>query len=115
MCLYFCISDAMARMMKGRTGDLIAVFRGLNAVSRAAVNLTQAELKETWLMSSVRMGLKDVRFNLKTENISQSLSDAVGRSLAVARGLKEFSVIASQQHVPNSGKLCVAQLEIHLL
>ncbi len=85
---------------KLRSPDLLVILRGLNAVSKAAINVTESELKEAWSTSSIRSGLKSTGQNLKNDNFSiPPVNEVVERSLAVARGLKEFSIIASQNLV----------------
>lgn len=87
-------------MAKSRGVDMLTVLRGLNAVSKAAANVTEAELKEAWMNSSIRSGLKTVLIkNYVPENLPKQLSEATGRSLAVANGLAKFSVIAAQRFV----------------
>jgi len=41
-------------MAKFPGSDFITVLRGLNAVSKAAINITEKELKEAWSSSSIR-------------------------------------------------------------
>ena len=85
---------------KLRSPDLLVILRGLNAVSKAAINVTESELKEAWSTSSIHSGLKSTGQNLKNENFSiPPVNEVVERSLVVARGLKEFSIIASQNLV----------------
>lgn len=86
-------------MSKFRGTDILLVLKGLKAVSRAATNVTEAELKEAWsFSSSSRPRLHNLFVKpYNPENISKDVKEAVGRSLAVVEGLKEFSIIAAQQ------------------
>lgn len=86
-------------MSKFRGTDFLLVLRGLKAVSRAATNITEAELKEAWASSSSsRPGFKNLfAKSYNPENISKDVNEVVGRSLAVAEGLKEYSLIAAQR------------------
>jgi hypothetical protein len=91
-------------MSNFRGTDFFLVLRGLKAVSRAATNITEAELKEAWASSSSsRPDLK--KFFVKPcnpENISKDVKEAVGRSLAVAEGLKEYSFLAAQRLIKSN-------------
>lgn len=72
-------------------------------MSRAAVNVTEAELKDAWSSSSIRSGLANVRLpSLNAGDLSRQLGEAAGRSGAVARSLKEFAVASSQLMNKNS-------------
>jgi len=86
-------------MSKFRGTDFFLVLRGLKSVSRAATTITEAELKEAWASSSYSRprlhNLSNKTYN--PENISKDVKEAVGRSLAVVEGLKEYSIIAAQQ------------------
>ncbi|EFX89928.1 hypothetical protein DAPPUDRAFT_300027 [Daphnia pulex] len=86
-------------MSKFRGTDILLVLRGLKAVSRAVTNVTEAELKEAWsFSSSSRPRLHNLFVKpYNPENISKDVKEAVGRSLAVVEGLKEYSIIAAQQ------------------
>lgn len=89
----------LRKMSKFRGTDVLLVLRGLKAVSRAATNITEAELKEAWASSSSsRPGLKNLfAKSYNPENVSKDVKEAIGRSLAVVEGLKEYSVIAAQR------------------
>ena len=92
-------------MAKFRGSDVLTVLRGLNAVSRAARNVTEKELKEAWSSSSVRSGLSNVNLiNFNAQDLPQYFSEAAGRSLAVAKGMTEFSQIALRQFIVLNSK-----------
>ena len=78
--------------------DVQIVLRGLNAVSRAATSVTEAELKEAWTSSSsTRAGLKNLlAVNYKPDNFLKHFEEATERSFAVVKGLKEYSIITQQ-------------------
>jgi len=85
-------------MAKCRQGyDVLVALRGLNSVSKAATNITEAELKEAWKSSSVVSGFKSATSHLLGPELSQGIKEAAGRSLAVAQGAREFSIIAASQ------------------
>ncbi len=86
-------------MPKLPSADILIVLRGLNAVSKAAASVTEAELKEAWTASSgTRSGLKSLfAVNFKPENFSKHVKEATERSFAVVKGLQEYSVISAQQ------------------
>ena len=86
-------------MAKFRGSDFITVLRGLNAVSKAATNITEKELKEAWSSSSIRSSLGNVNLNVNTEDLPRKLRETAGRSLAVAQGMTEFSKIVAQQFI----------------
>ena len=85
-------------MAKCRQGyDMLVALRGLNSVSRAAANVTEAELIEAWQSSSVVSGLKGITSQFCGPELSQGIKEVAGRSLAVAQGAREFSIIAASQ------------------
>lgn len=84
-------------MGKLRGSDILTVLRGLKAVSRAAANVTEAELKEAWTSSSTMSGLRNLNINYKTEDFPQQVKEAAERTYSVARSLKEFSLISAQR------------------
>lgn len=90
-------------MAKFRGNDVVTVLRGLSAVSRAAANVTEAELKEAWLSPSAQSGIKNWTFNYKVEDLPKYAKEAAERSFAVARGLKELSITSAQRLVNNTG------------
>lgn len=89
-------------MAKLRGTDILTVLRGLNAVSRAAANVTEAELKEAWTSSSTVSGLRNLKINYKPENFPQQVKEAAERSFAVVSGLKAFSLISAQRLIPSN-------------
>lgn len=86
-------------MAKLRGTDILTVLRGLNAVSKAAANVTEAELKEAWASSSTISALRNVNLRYKPEDLPQQVKEAAERSFAVVKGLKEFSLISAQNLV----------------
>jgi len=86
-------------MAKCRGYDVLTTLRGLNSVSKAAANITEAELKEAWKSSSVLSGLKSMTSNCVGPELSQRVSDVAGRSFAVAKSVEQFSIVAAQQLV----------------
>ena len=92
-------STKFLAMAKFRGSDFITVLRGLNAVSKAATNITEKELKEAWSSSSIRSSLGNVNLNVNTEDLPRKLRETAGRSLAVAQGMTEFSKIVAQQFI----------------
>ncbi|XP_057378763.1 atypical kinase COQ8B, mitochondrial-like isoform X1 [Daphnia carinata] len=79
--------------------DFFVILRGLNAVSRAAANVTEAELREAWTSSSSsRPQLQNLFVkNCKPEDIANNVKDAAGRSFAVIEGLKQFTSVAARK------------------
>lgn len=93
--------NKMARFLGA---DFVVVLRGLNAVSRAVANVTEAELKEAWAFSSSsRPQFQNLCVkSYKPEDIAKNVKDAAERSFAVVEGLKQYSSIAAQRLIkPN--------------
>lgn len=97
-------------MAKFRGSDILIILRGLNSVSKAATAVTEAELKEAWTAMSFRPIVKNFVEKQKSEDLVKQAGEVFERSLTVARGLKEFSVIAAQQAFSqNQGSLKSSQ------
>lgn len=79
--------------------DFVVILRGLNAVSRAAANITEAELREAWAFSSSsRPQLQNLFVkSCKPEDIAKNVKDVAGRSFAVVEGLKKYTSVAAQK------------------
>lgn len=84
-------------MAKFIVSDAIVMLRGLTAVSRAAISVTENELKEAWQYSSILTGLKDVRFDSTSQDIPGLAYETTERAFAVAKGLSEFSSVTLQK------------------
>jgi hypothetical protein len=84
-------------MAKIRGSDVLIVLRGLNAVSKAAINITEAQLKEAWTSSSFRPIINNVIESNNRREIRKQFQEVTGRTYAVVQGLKEFSSIVSQK------------------
>lgn len=84
-------------MAKFVVNDALVMLRGLTAVSRAAINVTENELKEAWHHSSVRTGLRNVNLDMKNQNVFELLNEVKERSFAATKGLSEFSSVAIQK------------------
>ena len=65
-------------------------------MSKAATAVTEAELKEAWTTSSFRPVVSSFVDKQKSEDLVKQAGEAFERSMTVARGLKEFSVLAVQ-------------------
>ena len=96
-------------MAKPKASDILLVLRGLGAVSRAASNITEVELKEAWMSSSVRTELSTVKPRVISQELSHQLGEVAGKSLAVAKGVQEFSIFALHQFVPANFKPLVSK------
>jgi hypothetical protein len=86
-------------MAKFRGSDVVTILKGLNAVSKAATSITEKELKEAWSSSSIRSSLGNVNLNFNTEDLPRQFRETAGRSLAVAKGMSEFSKIIAHQFI----------------